>query len=124
MLGTSTVLSLVLSVLNLQLSVAQIPVAHAQTPVPQVVSQQVIPIPIQTTADVVPIPTEKKPVKVIPAVLHRIAKCEGGTQFDKKGNVVRGRVNSHDIGKWQINEDVWGKTAKKLGYNIYSLEGN
>lgn len=60
----------------------------------------------------------------VPPILKKIAKCEGVTQFDKKGNVVKGRVNKSDIGLLQINEKIWGAKAKELGYNIYTEEGN
>ena len=63
-------------------------------------------------------------VKRMPAIMNKIASCEGITQFDKKGNVVKGKVNSKDIGKWQINETHWGAKAKELGFDIYTAEGN
>lgn len=54
-----------------------------------------------------------------------VAKCESTMrQFDSNGNVLRGRAVSSDIGVMQINEYFHGSQAKRLGYNIYSLEGN
>ncbi len=66
------------------------------------------------------------PVKVggVPPVLVRIANCEGVTQFDKYGNVTRGKINKSDVGRFQINEKIWGSTAKKLGFDIYTEKGN
>ena len=60
----------------------------------------------------------------MPPILRKIAKCEGVSQFDSKGKVTRGKVNKHDIGELQINEEIWGKKAKDLGFDIYTLEGN
>lgn len=60
-------------------------------------------------------------------VMERIAKCEsGGKQFDKKGNVImkKNANNSWDVGKYQINEAVWGPTAAKMQVNIFTEEGN
>ena len=42
----------------------------------------------------------------------------------KDGKVLRGVPNPQDIGACQINIPFWGATAKKLGYNIYTLDGN
>lgn len=60
----------------------------------------------------------------IPPILEKISFCEGKTQFDKNGEVIRGEINRDDIGGLQINEIIWGEKARKLGYNIYEQEGN
>lgn len=61
----------------------------------------------------------------IPQILREIAYCEsGGKQFDEDGNVVRGVIHIPDIGKYQINSIVWGREAKKLGYDLLTEEGN
>jgi len=58
-------------------------------------------------------------------IMAEIAFCESGTrQFIADGSVLRGRVNSADVGVMQINEKYHAATAIKLGINIYSLEGN
>lgn len=58
-------------------------------------------------------------------VLGEIAKCESEfMQFNKDGSVHRGIVNSKDVGVMQINEHYHLETAKDLGYNIYTLQGN
>ncbi len=58
-------------------------------------------------------------------ILIEIARCESTfSQFDKDGNVVRGRVNPADVGVMQINEKYHLETAKKLGYDIHTVEGN
>ena len=58
-------------------------------------------------------------------ILVDIARCESHYhQFDASGNVVRGIVNNADVGIMQINEKYHGDTAKKLGIDIYTTEGN
>ncbi|MBI5133783.1 MAG: hypothetical protein HZA81_00105 [Candidatus Taylorbacteria bacterium] len=58
-------------------------------------------------------------------ILAEIARCESTfRQFDSKGNVIRGKVNSGDIGIMQINKYYHEESAEKLGYDIYSIDGN
>jgi hypothetical protein len=58
-------------------------------------------------------------------ILAEISKCESTfRQFDSKGRVVRGRVNSDDVGIMQINEFYHGEKAVELGYDLYTLDGN
>ena len=58
-------------------------------------------------------------------VLIDIARCESNfRQFDKNGQVVRGKVDRNDIGVMQINERYHDGTAKKLGLDIHSTPGN
>ncbi len=60
-------------------------------------------------------------------VLKKIAFCESqNRQFsDETGKVVlRGKVNPQDVGVMQINEKYHLEAAKKLGLDIYTLEGN
>jgi hypothetical protein len=58
-------------------------------------------------------------------ILVDIARCESSFhQYDKDGNIIRGRVNSADIGVMQINEKYHADTAKKLGIDLYTVEGN
>ncbi len=58
-------------------------------------------------------------------ILAEIAKCESRFhQFDSKGRVVRGEVNSDDIGILQINKFYHEEDAIKLGYDIYTIDGN
>lgn len=67
-------------------------------------------------------PTTTRP---LPPIFTAIAACEsGGKQFHANGQVIRGRINRNDIGKYQINLTIWGRTAQELGYNIFSEEGN
>jgi hypothetical protein len=54
-----------------------------------------------------------------------VSKCEsGGKHFNLDGTVIRGKVNPHDIGLMQINSDYHEASAKKMGLDIYSEEGN
>lgn len=59
-------------------------------------------------------------------VLAEIAKCESTyKQFKRNGHVViRGLVNSYDVGVMQINEKYHAERAERLGFNIYTLDGN
>ncbi len=58
-------------------------------------------------------------------VLAEIAKCESTYRhFKKDGTIVRGKINPADVGLMQINEKYHVEQAKKLGFDIYTLEGN
>ncbi len=58
-------------------------------------------------------------------ILAEIAKCESTfRQFDKHGNVILGKVNSDDVGVMQINTFYHGESAEKLGYDLYTIDGN
>lgn len=61
----------------------------------------------------------------IPPVMRKIAVCESGNrQFDEAGNVLHGEMHVADVGKYQINSAVWEQDAKKLGYDIFTEQGN
>lgn len=67
----------------------------------------------------------KEQEETLPPVLNRIAECESGNrQFNEDGSVLRGRVNSKDVGRFQVNEYYHLETSKKLGIDIYTWEGN
>jgi hypothetical protein len=58
-------------------------------------------------------------------ILIEIARCESTfAHYDKNGDIVRGRVNSADVGVMQINEKYHQVSAEKLGYDIHTIEGN
>jgi len=58
-------------------------------------------------------------------VLAEIARCESKFRhFGKNGDIIRGEINSMDVGVMQINEYYHKDTAHRLGLNIYSLDGN
>ena len=70
-------------------------------------------------------PANTKPREDTPAILEKIAYCESrGRQFDENGEVIRGEHNPDDIGKYQINLENWGAEAKKLGFDLFTEEGN
>ena len=61
----------------------------------------------------------------VPSVMKKIAICESNdTHFDKNGQVVKGKSDPRDIGRYQINKAFWEAEAKKLGHDIYTEEGN
>lgn len=58
-------------------------------------------------------------------IMVDIARCESRfRQVDKNGKVLRGEVNANDVGVMQINEMYHLEKSKKLGMDIYTLEGN
>lgn len=60
-----------------------------------------------------------------PQILRNIALCESGdNQFNQDGSVLRGKVNSDDIGRFQVNLKYHDANAKKMGLDLMSLEGN
>jgi len=57
--------------------------------------------------------------------LAEVARCESHfRQNDSFGKTFRGVVNVLDVGVMQINEYYHKDTAFKLGFDIYSVEGN
>ncbi len=58
-------------------------------------------------------------------ILVDIARCESTfSQVDKEGKVIRGRVNSADVGVMQINEKYHSVKAVELGYDLHTIDGN
>lgn len=57
-------------------------------------------------------------------ILIEIARCESTFTHYKDGKVVRGKVDSADVGVMQINERYHLETATKLGYDIHTIDGN
>ena len=54
-----------------------------------------------------------------------IARCESGLrQYSEDGSIVRGKVNSKDVGVFQINEDYHLRQSQDTGYDIYTTRGN
>jgi hypothetical protein len=65
------------------------------------------------------------------ALLKHIASCESWgdpnkepREFNASGTVLRGYPNPNDIGLAQINIPTWGTTAKALGFDLYTYQGN
>jgi hypothetical protein len=58
-------------------------------------------------------------------IMIEVARCESRfKQFDNDGSIHRGVVNNLDLGVMQVNEYYHGKTAIKLGLNLYTIQGN
>jgi len=59
-------------------------------------------------------------------ILAEIARCESTFRHHnpKTGSILRGVVNSNDIGVMQINTYYHHDTALKLGFEIETLDGN
>jgi hypothetical protein len=61
----------------------------------------------------------------LPTIFAHVAKCESNSShYDANGNVLHGRVDWDDIGKYQINQRYWGDEAYRLGHDIYTPAGN
>ena len=59
-------------------------------------------------------------------IMFEVARCESTFRQNDPitGQPLRGVVNSSDVGVMQINEYYHLDRAERLGYNIYTLEGN
>jgi|SRR3989344_375050 len=96
-----------------------------------ITSSVTIPVEVQVviTTEKVPetLTTEEKVEQYfvdIPIMIE-IARCESRYKhFNKDGGVNRGVLTPADVGVMQINEKYHLRDARKLGYDIHSLEGN
>ncbi|HVY72935.1 MAG TPA: hypothetical protein VG984_02725 [Candidatus Paceibacterota bacterium] len=58
-------------------------------------------------------------------IMVAISECESHyRQFNNDGSVFRGKQNTKDVGVMQINEYYHEDTAEKLGFDLYTLDGN
>ena len=58
-------------------------------------------------------------------IMVAVSSCESHfRQYDVSGSVYRGEQNHQDVGVMQINEHYHLETSKKLGFDIYTTEGN
>lgn len=58
-------------------------------------------------------------------ILAKISKCESRfRQLGSDGQVLRGKVNSDDVGLMQINEHYHGAKAESLGLDLETIDGN
>jgi hypothetical protein len=77
---------------------------------------------------VVLIATSTEPVSVVvdpDTFLYYASYCESRhRQFDENGDVLQGRVDPDDTGRWQINKRYWLKSAISMGYDIETEHGN
>lgn len=91
-----------------------------------------IPLPIIEPLATVTVPLKlKQSVPTLDPTLKRICSCESNgnpngepRQFNSDGTVLRGKINSNDVGQCQISETYWLDMANKLGYNLETSEGN
>lgn len=81
--------------------------------------------PSQSSAEV-PLNEQIDPKEIIlPQELQNIANCESGNRhFTDSGEVLRGRVNPLDIGRFQLNAQYWQAEAEKLGFDIFDETDN
>lgn len=98
------------------------------TPVVAEVASAPVAVVMATSTIAVEVPTIEQAVREYFAdapMLIEVARCESTfTHFGKDGKILRGRAVADDLGVMQVNEYYHGKTAKKLGIDIYTLEGN
>lgn len=60
-------------------------------------------------------------------VMDRIAKAESGNTHIAKNGQVLVHVNKNmttDVGVYQVNLQIWGATATKLGYDLFNEKDN
>lgn len=56
--------------------------------------------------------------------MYQVALCESGaSQFTASGSVVR-NPKTPDVGAFQVNVEYHGEAAKRLGLDLYSVDGN
>jgi hypothetical protein len=106
--------------------VPQAPVAVlAATPVTEQVVEVETEVSVKAPATILTTEAQVKAYFADAPIMAEIAFCESRfRQYDANGNVLRGVVNSLDVGVLQINEKYHLDTAQKLGLNIHTLEGN
>lgn len=97
----------------------------------QVANVIAAPTTVQATTTEVSIATSTKDIEAYirknadNPILVEIARCESTfRQYDTNGQVLRGIVDHDDVGVMQINEHYHADQAVKLGYDIYTVEGN
>lgn len=57
-------------------------------------------------------------------IMQEIARCESTFRQTENGVVLKGIVDKRDTGAFQINTYYHLETAKKLGLDIYEINGN
>lgn len=58
-------------------------------------------------------------------IMVEVARCESRLkQYNSDGDVLRGHVNSKDVGVFQINEYYHLESSRQLGHDIYAIDGN
>lgn len=83
---------------------------------------------VPTMSETVPAQTVRAVVEEYFAdlpIMVQISRCESHfRQFNKNGEVYRGKVNDQDVGVMQINEFYHSETAQKLGLDLHTIDGN
>lgn len=76
-------------------------------------------------------PIDPPKSEYVSPILKRICSCESTgqpnnepQQFTADGAVTKGKINPLDTGACQINLKYHEATAKKLGYDLFTEEGN
>ena len=58
-------------------------------------------------------------------IMADIAYCESRFRHvGSDGSLYRGKINHSDVGVMQVNEYYHSVAASKLGYDLYTLDGN
>lgn len=92
---------------------------------PAVAEAQSVQIPKDDTSTVLSIKDALVVKYGVPDALIDVARCESTfRQFNDDGTVLRGVKDKRDVGVMQINEYYNGDEAKRLGFDIYTLDGN
>jgi transaldolase len=100
-------------------------IASANTDSKVVISETLTDNEIFTTRDQAVMEKYLRQVFADDPILVEVARCESNFRhYDKDGKVVKGRVDSADIGVMQINERYHAQTAEKLGLDIHTITGN
>ncbi len=63
-------------------------------------------------------------VVLIDDVLHQIAICESDNIHEINGEVIRGKKDPRDIGKWQINLYFHEQTALAMNLDLFKEKDN
>lgn len=69
---------------------------------------------------------EERILKAFPKdpIMLEVARCESGLHQFTNGTTTSGKIDSRDKGLFQISLKYWGKTAKELGYDLFTEDGN
>ena len=116
-------LTIALATLNISLTQLSLLLEEKPTLLQQAKAETVEPAPAQTVESMIAIRAKRAGISV--SLANEIARCESGKkQFEADGRLLRGKINSKDVGIFQVNEKYHLVDSKKLGYNIYTPEGN
>lgn len=93
--------------------------------------EAIIPKTMEVTSFVSNLSSNEKSQRILgvmggtPNELQRIAECESGNRhFDENGQVIRGKINPLDIGRYQINLFYHGEQSARLGLDLFDEQDN